>query len=189
MTGTRWLSLFLGLLVLLAALIWWEYGPVHQHKLSEEPDLCWFEDVTDSAGLDFVHDAGPVGDYFFPQIMGSGAALFDFDGDGLLDIYLLTNGGPQSTSTNRLYRNLGGAKFQDVTAGSGLGFAGCKMTRRILGLAHVEDLESIANPDRRAECEKRALKLARAFMVEGQGFTDIRLVSDAARALQRETVK
>jgi 5-methylthioribose kinase len=73
--------------------------------------------------------------------------------------------------------------------GESLGFAGCKMTRRILGLAHVEDLESIANPDLRAECEKRALKLARAFMVEGQGFTDIRLVSDAARALQRETVK
>ena len=46
-----------------------------------------------------------------------------------------------------------------------LGFAGCKMTRRILGLAHVEDLESIADADLRAECEKRALKLARAFMV------------------------
>jgi len=73
--------------------------------------------------------------------------------------------------------------------GESLGFAGCKMTRRILGLAHVEDLESIANPDLRAECEKRALRLARAFMVEGQGFADIRLASDAARALQRETVK
>jgi 5-methylthioribose kinase len=70
-----------------------------------------------------------------------------------------------------------------------LGFAGCKMTRRILGLAHVEDLESIADADLRAECEKRALKLARTFMVEGQGFADIRAASDAARALQRETVK
>ena len=50
-----------------------------------------------------------------------------------------------------------------------LGFAGCKMTRRILGLAHVEDLEGIANPDLRAECEKRALKLARTLMVEGAG--------------------
>jgi len=70
-----------------------------------------------------------------------------------------------------------------------LGFAGCKMTRRILGLAHVEDLESIADADLRAECEKRALKLARTFMVEGQGFADIRAASDAARALRRETVK
>ncbi len=127
MTGVRWLSLFLGLLVLGAALLWWGYGPALRPAPSEEPDLSWFEDVTDSAGLDFVHDAGPVGDYFFPQIMGSGAALFDFDGDGLLDVYLLTNAGPQSASTNRLYRNLGGGKFQDVTAGSGLGFAGYNM--------------------------------------------------------------
>ena len=73
--------------------------------------------------------------------------------------------------------------------GESLGYAGCKMTRRILGLAHVEDLESIAQPDLRAECEKRALKLARTLMVEGAGFTDIGAVSDAARALQRETVK
>jgi 5-methylthioribose kinase len=70
-----------------------------------------------------------------------------------------------------------------------LGFAGCKMTRRILGLAHVEDLEGIADADLRAECEKRALKLARAFMVEEQGFADIRAANDAARALRRETVK
>jgi len=73
--------------------------------------------------------------------------------------------------------------------GEALGFAGCKMTRRILGLAHVEDLESIVNPDLRADCEKRVLKLARTLMVEGQGFTDIKAVSDAARALQRGTVK
>src|SRR5207245_2051722 len=62
----------------------------------------WFKDVTDEVGLDFVHDAGPVGSFFMPQALGSGAALFDFDGDGLLDIYLLQNGGPQG-KTNRLY--------------------------------------------------------------------------------------
>jgi 5-methylthioribose kinase len=67
-----------------------------------------------------------------------------------------------------------------------LGFAGCKMTRRILGLAHVEDLESITDPDLRADCEKRALRLARSLMVDGQGYTDVKAVSDAARALQRE---
>jgi len=69
-----------------------------------------------------------------------------------------------------------------------LGFAGAKMTRRILGLAHVEDLESIVDPDRRAACEKRALKLARALMVEGEGFADLQAVSDAVRGLQREAV-
>jgi 5-methylthioribose kinase len=70
-----------------------------------------------------------------------------------------------------------------------LGFAGCKMTRRILGLAHVEDLESIANPDMRAECEKRALRLARVLMVEGSGFIDIKAVDEAARLIQRESAK
>src|SRR5437763_787548 len=62
----------------------------------------WFEDVTERVGLSFVHDAGPTGSYFFPQILGSGAALFDFNNDGRLDIYLLQNGGPDSASTNRL---------------------------------------------------------------------------------------
>jgi 5-methylthioribose kinase len=69
-----------------------------------------------------------------------------------------------------------------------LGFAGAKMTRRILGLAHVEDMESIADPDLRATCEKRALKLARSLMVERASVTDIEAVSDAARAIQRETM-
>jgi len=69
-----------------------------------------------------------------------------------------------------------------------LGFAGAKMTRRILGLAHVEDMEGIADPDLRATCEKRALKLARSLMVERSSFTDIEAVSDAARAIQRETM-
>src|SRR5262249_7107126 len=69
-----------------------------------------------------------------------------------------------------------------------LAFAGCKMTRRILGLAHVEDMESIADPDLRAGCEKRALELARSLMVEGAAYPDIKAVSDAARALLRERV-
>ncbi len=42
-----------------------------------------------------------------------------------------------------------------------LGFAGCKMIRRVLGLAHVEDLESIADPDTRATAESKVLALGR----------------------------
>src|SRR4051794_16183990 len=55
---------------------------------------AWFEDVTATLGLDFVHDPGPLGTFFMPQSMGSGCAFLDFDGDGLLDIYLLHLGGP-----------------------------------------------------------------------------------------------
>jgi hypothetical protein len=77
-------------------------------------------------GLDFVHDAGPVGNYFMPQAIGSGAALFDFNNDGLLDIYLLNNGGPEG-ATNRLFRQLPDGTFKDVSAGSGLDIAGYNM--------------------------------------------------------------
>ncbi len=101
----------------------------------------WFEDVTDRVGLDFVHDPGPVGTYFLPQIIGSGAALFDFDGDGRLDIYLLQNGGPDSKARNRLYRQLPDGRFQDVSAGSGLDVAGWNM-----GVA-VADVNNDGRPD------------------------------------------
>lgn len=75
-----------------------------------------------------------------------------------------------------------GGLFDDTAAGDALeqfrlrfmarlfndavGFAGAKMARRILGLAHVEDLESIADPDVRAVCETHALRMARTLMVE-----------------------
>jgi hypothetical protein len=91
---------------------------------AEEDGPSWFEDVTDAWGFDFVHDPGPVGTYFTPQSMGSGVAVFDFDGDGLLDIYMLNFAGPNSKTTNRLFRQVSPGKFQDVTEGSGLNVPG-----------------------------------------------------------------
>jgi hypothetical protein len=108
------------------------------------PEPAWFADVTGAAGLSFVHDAGPppgeAGRYFMPQSLGSGAALFDFDGDGLLDIYLLQNGGPGG-ARNRLFKQLPGGTFQDVSAGSGLDIAGYNM-----GVA-VGDVNNDGRPD------------------------------------------
>jgi hypothetical protein len=91
------------------------------------PAPPWFVDVTEELGLNFVHDAGPTGTYFMPQQVGSGAAFFDFNNDGRLDIYLLQNGGPRSGSTNRLFMQLPDGHFQDVSAGSGLDIAGHNM--------------------------------------------------------------
>src|SRR5437667_9375261 len=93
--------------------------------LVEEADgLPWFEDVTERLGLDFTHDPGPDGSYFMPQCMGSGCALCDLDGDGRPDILLLQNAGPQSKSVNRLFRQRADGTFEDVSASSGLDFAG-----------------------------------------------------------------
>ena len=47
-----------------------------------------------------------------------------------------------------------------------LGFAGCEMIRRIVGLAHVADFETIIDPDRRAECERRAILVARSLLLQ-----------------------
>ncbi|KAJ1441554.1 translation initiation factor fusion with methylthioribose kinase [Ochromonadaceae sp. CCMP2298] len=46
-----------------------------------------------------------------------------------------------------------------------LGFAGTKMIRRIVGIAHVEDLDSIADQEVRAVCEKKALLFARKLVL------------------------
>ena len=70
--------------------------------------------------------------------------------------------------------------FEDTLA-----FAGAKMIRRILGLAHVEDLEAIADPERRARCEVKALRLARELLVGPNRFSSMADVVGAARALAR----
>ena len=66
-----------------------------------------------------------------------------------------------------------------------LAFGGLKMIRRILGLAHVEDLESIADPERRAICERKALSLARTLVVEGAKFAGVADAIEAARVVAR----
>ena len=88
----------------------------------------WFADVTAESGIDFIHDPGPLdGSYFFPQTVGSGVALFDFDNDGRLDIYLMHNAGPKSKSKNKLFHQQPDGTFKDVSAGSGLDIAGFGM--------------------------------------------------------------
>src|SRR4051812_45032023 len=87
-----------GLSVLAAAGFRW-----CQPRPTTPVDSPWFSDLTEECRLNFRHDVGPVGKYFMPEIVGSGAALFDFDNDGPLDTYLIQNGGPGSKSTNALF--------------------------------------------------------------------------------------
>ena len=69
-----------------------------------------------------------------------------------------------------------------------LGFAAAKMIRRILGLAHVIELERIGDPDRRALCELRALRLARDLMVHSDRYPAIADVTKAARLVRRRSL-
>ncbi|HQH74289.1 MAG TPA: VCBS repeat-containing protein, partial [bacterium] len=85
-----------------------------------------FGDATAKANLNFRYESGSLEKDWIIEVNGSGAALFDYDNDGDLDIYLvnasyldLKPGDPHPA--NRLYRNDGNWKFTDVTETSGTG--------------------------------------------------------------------
>src|SRR5215813_7415142 len=90
----------------------------------------WFKDESQTTGLTFVHANGMSGRFYFHEMMGSGAALFDYDNDGDLDVLLV-----QGTGAAKLYRNdlivdSDGSRrlaFTDVTAASGLTTTGYGM--------------------------------------------------------------
>ena len=93
-----------------------------------EPGPFRFVDIRAGSGVDFIHVSGMTAAKQFPTANGSGVAIFDFDNDGKMDLYFATgNPLPLGSATdvpNRLYKNLGGGRFRDVTERSGLGFRG-----------------------------------------------------------------
>jgi len=105
-----------------------------------------FREVADEVGLKFHHFTGATGEYFMPEIMGAGVALFDYDNDGDLDVYLVqgTMLDPSKSMHdalfpppadwkpgNRLFRNTlsetGKLRFVDVTDEAGVGHIGYGM--------------------------------------------------------------
>jgi hypothetical protein len=101
------------------------------------PAADMFRDIAADAGLHFHHVTGATGEHFMPEIMGSGAALLDYDNDGDLDVYLIQGGALDRDKTlrfpppagwtpgNRLFRNMlsetGKLRFVDVTEKAGVG--------------------------------------------------------------------
>ncbi|NEX18624.1 MAG: CRTAC1 family protein [Halochromatium sp.] len=90
------------------------------------PPKLPFTDITEQAGIDFVHINGAYGDRLMPETIGSGAAFFDYDRDGDQDLFLVNSrewADHQTLDeppTQALYRNDGTGRFEDVTAQAGL---------------------------------------------------------------------
>lgn len=92
-----------------------------------------FVDVSDAAGLDFRHVSGVTGEKWLPEIMGAGAAVFDFDGDGHLDVWFVQSGplagGVEEERADQLFSNVGDGslRFRNVTKHSGVRSTGYGM--------------------------------------------------------------
>lgn len=92
-----------------------------------------FEEVAAKAGLDFRSDSCPTPNKNQPETMMAGVALIDYDRDGLQDIYFVNGAAIPSLAKespryfNRLFRNLGGLRFADVTEKAGVAGAGYGM--------------------------------------------------------------
>jgi len=86
-------------------------------------------DVTGQTGIAFGHTDGSSGKHYIVETITSGLALFDYDGDGLADIYF-PNGAPllgtkvDKPPRHALYKNLGGWRFIDATLEAGVACTG-----------------------------------------------------------------
>ena len=111
------------------------------------PSAIKFEDIAQKAGVHFVVENCPTPEKYQPETMPGGIALFDYDGDGFLDIYLV-NGAemPSLEKTgpkyyNRLFHNNGDGTFTDVSERAGVTGAGFGMG------AAVGDYDNDGRPD------------------------------------------
>jgi hypothetical protein len=80
----------------------------------------WFTEISAQAGIRFKHTDGRSGQRYFVETLGAGAAWFDYDRDGDLDVYFVNGASLPGAKlyvspTNALYRNNGDMTFTEVT--------------------------------------------------------------------------
>ncbi len=109
-----------------------EEPPVEHPSEVPQPEVytgpAWVRDMTEQSGIQMTCRNGEEADQFtILESLGGGVALLDFDTDGRQDVFLVSGGileGATKTELKgepcKLYRNLGGWKFEDVTAAVGL---------------------------------------------------------------------
>ena len=83
-------------------------------------------DIAAEAGVDFLHQRGARGEWHPVETMGSGVAVFDYDGDGDPDLFFVQGGAVPGTGgtpdvVGQLFRNDGAGRFRDVSAPAGFG--------------------------------------------------------------------
>jgi hypothetical protein len=105
-------------------------GALDARRVEATPGLL-FRDIARTAGITFQHHAAPE-KKFIVESMSGGVALFDFDNDGLIDIYFVDSltvdiAKEPNAARSALYRNLGHGTFQDVTDKAGVGHPGWGM--------------------------------------------------------------
>jgi len=93
-------------------------------KSSTPGSSITFRDITQQAGIHFVHNNGAFGKKYLPETMGPGVAFIDYDNDGWQDIYIVNGTDwprhPSKHSTPKLYHNNHDGTFTDVTRKAGL---------------------------------------------------------------------
>ncbi|NDQ55777.1 MAG: CRTAC1 family protein [Acidipila sp.] len=134
-----------------------------------QPDArIQFREVTQQAGIRFVHNNGAFGQKYLPETLGSGVAFIDYDNDGWPDIFLVNGmdwpGHQQKHTTPKLYHNNHDGTFTDVTHKAGL-----DIEMFGLGVA-VGDFDNDGSDD----LFLTALGQSRLFRNNGNGtFTDV----------------
>jgi hypothetical protein len=98
-------------------------GTTTDSPVDSQPAAAWFEERAEAAGLEFSHRSGFDQRYLMPEAASGGGGLFDMDGDGDLDAYLVQSGSlvdaTKRSPGNQLFENLGDGTFVNVTPQSG----------------------------------------------------------------------